>query len=929
MSDNKWLLQTKEGRIFGPHSTSRVLELITEGAVTGDELISEYPTERWTDISRVPQFYDRILDTLARSQPPLSQSEKERRLARGLRVEETIAAANAATPSKASPVEEAQFEEVTPEPKKNREPVPEVKPRAQKAPTIELKVRVLKTKPKLLYTLAGAFVLLVLFLLLGRQGSRSASGYVHLMSPNPGENTMSERDLKANLKKVAEAFQRDTFQDYALAQDQLVRLIEEAPRNSEALAFLCLTHRELWPYSYQDDLDLAAVSKTAQLIAQVDPVGFNGATCRAVQQMVNGHFDEALSIVDTVLQEFPSVAVLYEFKGDLLAQKKDFVTAVSYLQKTQQLWKGWLKPYVVEAEYRSKLGQFSEAATMYRQILKSNPQHSRAKVLLGIIEYKNFQHPQIAIDLLKTGLESDDKVDRATAAQGFATLGFIYEKQNDTREGLKYAKKAYLLKPIDENFRALVLRLGGEKALNDIKANDNELVAMGDLYFKDRNYLAAQAQYKSAYEVNTKNAIAALKAARTLWILNDSNEAIEWAQKAVRANPNFVEAYATLAEYYTDRYDFMAATSILQKVQRIVPESYEVYRGWAQLELKRNNFQGAVNHAKKALANYDTDLESHILLVKAYRGLENHREAYQWAARAIELDSGSPKAQSLYAEVLADFQGVEGGVQYIRKFVNTYPRITEFKITLAKILRKEERFTEALQVLTAATNEAPNNKEALLMTAECLQKIDKLEDARSYYLAAAALDPSDPEPLFELGELYLSFNKPDQAIEQFRRVQRLNPRFPRTHYDMGRAALLKNDGSAALKEAEEEKRLNPRLADAYLLSGDARMVLKQYAQAANEFQAALKLRPQGADIYVKLAVSYRLIGNPDTCLQMLKLAELQESGNAAIYKERGACFEMKNDASEAIDAYNRYLQILPNAPDKSAIEGRIQNMGGG
>lgn len=977
MSDTKWQLQTKEGRIFGPFSTERILELIGAGAVVGDERLAEHPTGQWHEVSHNSTFYDKILETLALGQPTLSREAKDSLLSHADRqIGETLASSprpgvaetKASDPGQPADFEDAEFVEAddraantktvprpAPKPfleektKKRKQPKPAAddgEPVTYVGPDLEVqakpmpgaKVKRARPDPKgrkkgsspLVKFVSIAIVAgVVLYLFVGGGTGSTSAGYIHLLSPNPGKNTISEQELRATLKRVTEEFQRDTFQGYSYAQDQLVRLIEGAPRSAESLGFLCLTHRELWPYSFQDDVDLAAVSKTAQLISQVDSIGKNDATCRAVQQVINGRFQDAMGIVDTVLQEDASVAVLYEFKGDLLAQQNEFVTAISYVQKTQQLWPNWIKPYVSEALYRTKLGQFAEAANIYRQILKTNPKHTKSKVLLGIIEFKHFQHTEIAIDLLKTGLADDSRNDRSVAQQGYAALAFAFEKSGNKGEALKYAKRAFELNAIDSDVRSLIIRLGGQSAIDDIKSTDNALVAMGDQYRLSGNHLAAQAQYKAAFEQNPKNALAALKAAQSLWRLNDSHEAIEWVQRAIRANPAYIEAYTTLAGYYVHRYDFGAASIILQKAQKITPKNYEVYRGWAELELKRNNFQGAVTFAKRALANYDTDMDSHLLLVRAFRGLRDYREAYNWAARAIELDQGNVKAQSLYGEVLAEFQGVEAGVQYVRRFVNTYPRITEYKISLARVLKNEERYNEAIQVLAAATSEEPNNKEALLLMAQCLQASQKLEDARGYYLAAAALDPSDPTPLYELGILYLAFKKPAPAIQQFQRVQKLNNRYPKTHYHIGKAYLLMGEPDKAVAEALSEKRLNPKLADAYLLAGEARMELKQYNQAAGEFQAALKLRPQGAEIYVRLAKSYRLTGNPDIALQMLRMAENAESGYAEIYKERGATLEMKGERGEAVDAYCRYLQILPNAPDKAVIDGRVQNLGGG
>jgi tetratricopeptide (TPR) repeat protein len=196
-------------------------------------------------------------------------------------------------------------------------------------------------------------------------------------------------------------------------------------------------------------------------------------------------------------------------------------------------------------------------------------------------------------------------------------------------------------------------------------------------------------------------------------------------------------------------------------------------------------------------------------------------------------------------------------------------------------------------------------------------------EALDLLLKAAVLDPADAEPLFLAGLIYLDLKKPQEASLQFQRVLTINKLYPLVQYQLGRAALLSNDPKAALAMTEAEKRANPNLADAYLLAAEAHTLMQQYSMCATEYQKAIKLRPQQASIYVKIAQCYRKAGNLDAAMAMLNVASSKESGLADTYKEQGAIYELKGDVMHAIESYNQYFVLDPDAADRGQIEARI------
>lgn len=220
-------------------------------------------------------------------------------------------------------------------------------------------------------------------------------------------------------------------------------------------------------------------------------------------------------------------------------------------------------------------------------------------------------------------------------------------------------------------------------------------------------------------------------------------------------------------------------------------------------------------------------------------------------------------------------------------------------------------------------------KEALIQLGLSRQRQRKFDGALRAYLEAAALDPSDGEPLFRAGQLYLDAKKPVEARQQFQRVLQVNPNYPRVHYSIGRAALEMQSPQEALEQAVQEKNRNPNLADPYVLAAEAYEQLRQYNLCASEYQQAIRLRPHVADYYIRIASCNRMSGNLDAAAHMIATAKDIESGNPEVWKEQGAIFETQGNAIFAIEAYNQYLALRPNAADRSEIERRIQNLGGG
>lgn len=948
-----WVVKLSNGQVKGPYSTEAILRMIGEGAFVGQEMISRLPDGQWMKISKEPAFYDKLLEAIegvVHVDPKKTQKMEAETIISPPQVVPPAVSNEGPLVVKNNP----QNAGLLPPPSSDTaDSVAYVPPAHPGSPggnlgsdVIDLsnleKIEQVEIKKNIKWPAILLVVVVIIGAFLVMDSDSNTGGKIHLLAPGKASSALSDQQVKEKLNEALFAIEQDTFESYISAQNKLVSIIEGAPMNIEVRGLLCVVYKELWVFSTQDAQDIKTIANATQATRSLNVVSPFGQVCEAVKLMTSGRYKEAKGVIEATLESheiFSLLPVMYNYKGELLDGEKDFNNAVPYFEKSVQLWDKWLHPQVALGKVFIEQGDFTSAGNLLKKVLSVNPKHREAKVLLGLIEYKGFKKIDEAYDYLNSALEAKGRMSPITESEGYGVLAEVLLSRGEKKRALSMAQKGFAMNPNNSELRQLVIRLGGSDKISGQKGQNNELLFLGDQYVRQGDFLAAQAEFKAAFEVDPKNGTAAVKAAKALWQLNQSFEAIEWLKKAIKAEPKLVSAYVLQADYMSQRYDFTGATIVLTNATKIAPNNYEVLRGLALLEFRKNNMSGAINFALRSVRAYDGDIETYILLSKANAALartvmpinkkeiekkENAaRDAIRYATKAVEIDATNTEAQITYAKILAQSSGVDSGINYLNELIKRFSYTLDYRVALAEVYKSEERYTQAREIYERIVEADPKSKKAWLGLGESYLALALNDKALRAFLTAAVLDPTDGEALFQAGKWYLEANKYEDAIEQFKRVQRLNAHYPRTHYYIGKAAFASGDFTTALDAAKAEKKLNPNVADSYILTAEVYTARKQYAECATEYSHAMKLRPQGADIYVKAATCYRQSGSFDVAEDMLTLARERESGYAEIYRELGAIYELKGDARSAAQSYNKYLGLSPNAPDRAEIERKV------
>ena len=351
--------------------------------------------------------------------------------------------------------------------------------------------------------------------------------------------------------------------------------------------------------------------------------------------------------------------------------------------------------------------------------------------------------------------------------------------------------------------------------------------------------------------------------------------------------------------------------------------SYSIFQDLARLQLDRHDYAAAVYFAQRAVSLNQKDLASTILLVRAYLEQKAYLKIFENVERWRMHDPANPEVREVYIRALAGFGENALAIEEMRALLENYPTVSEYQLLFAQILQEVGMFSAAEGHLRMVLQTQIKNKVAIIELAGVLGKQGKYNEARDWLYQAGLQDPTDVAPLFHLGKLYVEAGHAKAALLQFEQVLKKNPLYPGAHYYTAKAFFATGDSDRALAELQMELNVNPNHADSYVLAGDIQFSRKDYHSCISSYQKGIAVRESSADLYAKQARCFRLLGEFDSALALLRTADRNEPNYPMVWKEMGALCEMKQNFACAIEAYRHYLNLSPNAPDQSIIEERV------
>ncbi|AGH94307.1 tetratricopeptide repeat protein [Pseudobdellovibrio exovorus] len=990
MSDNsggQWVIKIQSDQVKGPYSTDAVIKMILQGVFSGNEEICAYPEGEWKALTKQPEFYDALLESL---ENPVEVDNKKTQKMEAETVVKAVEVAPVAA-DEMPPIPELKTsddlkeflekelnkdkdEENKPEKSRRNRSLArtELMPQVQSIPVnpgaemianrdqnLEIQMSDLedlkqKEMGKLLpFILLCIVAVCAVIYLLWPENQTEKKGWA-LYAPKKGAEALEETEVR-NLKvKAVRALQSGIYEQILVAQQDMVRAVEGAPKDLEAMGLLCMIYEQLWPYTRQTiEGDIRSVMVVTQMARTLNAISNYSNSCQAVYLSVLGRGREARSLVEKTLdnqteEKFSLGPFLYLMKAQMLEAEGTTVNAAAYYEQAMKLWPQWMIARFGLARMLFKQNKYEEARTQYEQMYEFNKESKAALFGLGLVENKGLRNPEKAYTFYTNGFRLKQVLPKDFATEALQNYAQLLMEKNENKKALEAAQEGYRLSPSHRGLKEMVVSLGGDEKVENAQS---EIMLIGDQFFRNGDYMVAQAQYKTAFELDTKNGLAAYKAARALWLMNQTRDAILWLDKSIEADPKLLPAYVLKSDYESQKYNFLEAAKTLQKASRAFPQNHEVLKAQALLEFRKNNMMGAIQYGERAVKLYSADVELLTLLAQAHiyfyvnapatrqqdldRKEASKTAAQRYAGRAVDLEPSWPESQITWAKVLSATDGPTRGQNYLKEMIKAFPYTLDYRIALAEFYRDSEKFLDSSKVYEEVVSIDPKSKRASLGLAEAYRILNKPDLAQKYYNITSVLDPSDVEPMVANARLLVETAagnevraKMQQALTKLLLVKKINPDFPKVSFLMAKCYMELGDYDKAIEMIKEEKTRNPNIADSYILAAEIFFRRQQYKECAVEYSAATRMRPSSAELYVRASTCYRMSDSIDIAEDMLNIAAQKESGFADIYRELGYIYERKNGGRvQAVQYFRRYLSLSPNAPDRTTVEGRIRQMG--
>jgi tetratricopeptide (TPR) repeat protein len=167
----------------------------------------------------------------------------------------------------------------------------------------------------------------------------------------------------------------------------------------------------------------------------------------------------------------------------------------------------------------------------------------------------------------------------------------------------------------------------------------------------------------------------------------------------------------------------------------------------------------------------------------------------------------------------------------------------------------------------------------------------------------------------------------EEAIADYTEAIRLNPKNAAAYFGRGNAYSELGEYEEAVADYREAVRLNPTYAAAYnnLAWTMAYHLDTDYEEALEYALRAVQLQPSAYN-QDTLALVYYKLERYDEALEhySLALSRAPGPGHAASYRGRGDVYLALGDHQAALGDYQKYLDLVPEASDRQAVEETIE-----
>ncbi len=414
-------------------------------------------------------------------------------------------------------------------------------------------------------------------------------------------------------------------------------------------------------------------------------------------------------------------------------------------------------------------------------------------------------------------------------------LGDIVEKKavffTDFIRVRSFYEQAILLKP--SSYEAFI-KLGlletqhynfekGHRLLSQAKAlapqNRDALVAMGRHYYLRQDYNRAIDEFLEASRLNEEDSEVLYYAGKMRVLFSrDPKAAMTLFERSYKIDPTNYPALAEWLKLKVITFDKPFAIKFVNNLIEAEPTNPKFYWILGEVHAANQDYESAIDNFYKSLDINNRDSAVRMSLARSHDELGEKKKAVAEYTLASRLDRTNAEGFSRAAEILIESGNAAEAEEVLNSLVEVSPRYpgaqralsqvyeakkkpdeaeramllevtnnpanAKFRIELAELYMRHEKYEPAIEQLNEITNlpsvaEAPefvyDKIRAYMLLSRSYRELKQYDSAEGAIQLALSIDEGDPALLRELGYVYVGLQRNKDAASAFRGYLQRSP----------------------------------------------------------------------------------------------------------------------------------------------------------
>lgn len=637
-------------------------------------------------------------------------------------------------------------------------------------------------------------------------------------------------------------------------------------------------------------------------------------------QLRKNKINEAINTIGILKEISPESITVLLLYGLTYTSAKDYEKAEQNL--TEAMTKDPLnpRPKLELGKMYLTIKEYDKAIEMFKLITETDPSHESYYYLA--IAYKKINKLKLSIQSFRRAIAlnknetTDYKVELAKlyyemneyqeiinllasitnliSADEYKLLGVSYielkryEDANTTLQKIPEENitdpEIFYLKGF-ANYKLNILKeakINLNKALSINKKYSKALSMLGDIYFDNEEYKEAFLNYNKVVNTRPKDLI--------------DNDA------------KFCKKLA-ISSYEDEKYD--VAEEYVKKALKLIRVDHELYYYLGLSQMKKNNYQEAVENLLTATELKTNFVEAYMELGKLFTIMGSYKEAVAIFNKAKEFpQKNSTKNhekiilnKEYWAKALIEIDEKEQAIEIFELILEDFPTRVPTIIKYAKLLSEMANIEEAINKYKIAINIDPKSYEACIGLGDEYFKIKDYIKSSQYYSMSLQINDNDKSIYYKYALSLYHLSSYDEAITPLKKIILEDEKNTKALLLLSKIYLTQIRIGDAISNLEKYNSIIDNNVESLYLLGLSHYLARNYEKTIDIFKKLISENYTHYFAFYLMGMSYYCVGKKELALEFFEKTIKMEDTFIQAYHYMGVIYYENEEYSKAISYF--------------------------